>query len=69
VLEATALIHLARFYWEAREYQLQWRTVWAALRVAEPLGRSETLARAQALVAEAYMLSEPRRRSNGPTRR
>jgi tetratricopeptide (TPR) repeat protein len=58
VLEATALIHLARFYWEAREYQLQWRTVWAALRVAEPLGRSETLARAQALVAEAYMLNE-----------
>jgi DNA-binding CsgD family transcriptional regulator len=58
VLEATALIHLARFYWEARDYQLQWRTVWAALRVAEPLGQSETLARAQALVAEAYMLSE-----------
>jgi DNA-binding CsgD family transcriptional regulator len=58
VREATALIHLARFYWEAREFQLQWRTVWAALRVAERLGESETLARAQALVAEAYMLNE-----------
>jgi DNA-binding NarL/FixJ family response regulator len=57
-LEATALVHLARFYWEAREFQLQWRTVWAALRVAEPLGQSETLARAQALVAEAHMLNE-----------
>jgi DNA-binding CsgD family transcriptional regulator len=57
-LEAKALIHLARLYWEAREYQHQWRTVWAALRVAEPLGESEALARAHALVAEAYMLSD-----------
>jgi DNA-binding NarL/FixJ family response regulator len=57
-LEATALIHLARCYWEAREFQLQWRTVWAALRVAEPLGESETLARALDLVAEAHMLNE-----------
>jgi DNA-binding NarL/FixJ family response regulator len=56
--EAKALIHLARLYWEARDFQLQWRTVWDALRVAEPLGESETLARAYALVAEAHMLSE-----------
>ena len=56
--EATALIHLARLYWEARDFQLQWRTVWAALAVAEPLGQSETLARAYALVSEAHMLSE-----------
>jgi DNA-binding CsgD family transcriptional regulator len=58
VLEATALIHLARFHWEARDFQRQWQTVWAALRVAEPLGESESLARARALVAEAYMLNE-----------
>jgi DNA-binding NarL/FixJ family response regulator len=57
-LEAEALVYLARFYFEAREYQLQWRTVWAALRVAEPLGQSKTLARALALVAEAHMLNE-----------
>jgi DNA-binding CsgD family transcriptional regulator len=56
--EAKALIHLARLYWEARDFQLQWRTVWDALRVAEPLGESETLARAYALVAEAHMLSQ-----------
>src|SRR5918999_1825241 len=59
-LEAGALIHLARLYWEARDYQLQWRTVWAALRVAEPLGESVTLARAYALVSEAHMLNERR---------
>ena len=35
-LEAAALIHLARLYWEARDFQLQWRTVWAAL--AEAVG-------------------------------
>src|SRR5829696_882558 len=58
--EAAALIHLARLYWEARDFQLQWRTVWAALAVAEPLGQSETLARAYALVSEAYMLNERR---------
>src|SRR5215211_9561103 len=58
--EAVALIHLARLYWEARDFQLQWRTVWAALAVAEPLGESETLARAYALVSEAYMLNERR---------
>jgi DNA-binding CsgD family transcriptional regulator len=56
--EAEALVHLSRLYWEAREFQLQWRTVWAALAVAEPLGESETLARAYALVAEAHMLNE-----------
>jgi len=59
-LEAAALIHLARLYWEARDFQLQWRTVWAALAVAEPLGESETLARAYALVSEAYMLNQRR---------
>ncbi|HEV3496591.1 MAG TPA: LuxR family transcriptional regulator, partial [Actinomycetes bacterium] len=57
-LEAKALIHLARLYWEARDFQLQWRTVWAALRVAEPLGQGETLGRAYSLVAEAHMLSD-----------
>jgi len=56
-LEAAALIHLARLHWENRDYQRQWQTVHAALRVAEPLGESETLARAYALVAEANMLS------------
>src|SRR4029453_5265243 len=59
-LEAAALIHLAPLYWEARDFQLQWRTVWAALGVAEPLGESETLARAYALVSEAYMLNQRR---------
>jgi DNA-binding CsgD family transcriptional regulator len=59
-LEARALIHLARLYWEARDFQLQWRTVWAALAVAEPLGESETLARAYSLVSEAHMLNERR---------
>jgi DNA-binding NarL/FixJ family response regulator len=56
--EAKALIHLARLYWEARDFQRQWRNVWAALRVAEPLGPGETLARAYALVAEAHMLND-----------
>jgi hypothetical protein len=56
--EAEALVHLARFYFEAREFQRQWQTVWAALAVAEPLGQSETLARAYSLVAEAHMLNE-----------
>ena len=56
-LEAEALVHLARLYWEARDYQRQWQTVWATLAVAEPLGQSETLARAYTLVAEAHMLS------------
>ena len=56
-LEAEALVHLGRLYWEARDFQRQWQTVWAALAVAEPLGESETLARAYALVAEAHMLN------------
>jgi DNA-binding CsgD family transcriptional regulator len=59
-LEAAALIHLGRLHWEARDFQRQWQTVWAALAVAEPLGESDTLARAYNLVAEAYMLSERR---------
>jgi DNA-binding CsgD family transcriptional regulator len=58
VLEAAALIHLARLYWEARDFQGQWQTVRNALAVAEPLGQSETLARAYALAAEAHMLSD-----------
>jgi DNA-binding NarL/FixJ family response regulator len=57
-LEAKALVHLARLYWEAGDFQRQWQTVWAALRVAEPLGESESLARAYALVAEAHMLND-----------
>jgi tetratricopeptide (TPR) repeat protein len=56
--EAAALVHLARLYWEARDFQRQWQTVWAALRVAEPLGESEPLARAYSLAAEAHMLNE-----------
>jgi hypothetical protein len=44
--EAAALVHLARLYWEARDFQRQWQTVWAALQVAEPLGESEPLAEA-----------------------
>ena len=56
-LEAAALVHLGRLYWEARDFQRQWQTVWAALAVAEPLGESETLARAYSLVAEAHMLN------------
>jgi DNA-binding CsgD family transcriptional regulator len=56
-LEAEALVHLARLYWEARDFQRQWQTVHAALALAEPLGESETLARAYALMAEAHMLS------------
>src|ERR687895_256916 len=57
-LEARALIHLARLYWEARDFQRQWQTVWAALRVAQPLGQGVTLARAYSLVAEAHMLND-----------
>jgi hypothetical protein len=30
--EAAALVHLARLYWEARDFPHQWQTVWAALR-------------------------------------
>jgi hypothetical protein len=56
-LEARALIHLARLYCEARDFQRQWQTVHDALRVVEPLGQSETLARAYALASEAHMLS------------
>jgi DNA-binding CsgD family transcriptional regulator/tetratricopeptide (TPR) repeat protein len=56
--EASALIHLSRCYWEARDHQQEWQAVWAALRVAEPLGESRTLARAYALVAQAHMLAE-----------
>jgi hypothetical protein len=56
--EAAALVHLARLYWEARDFQRQWQTVWAALRVAEPLGESQPLARAYSLAAEAHMLNE-----------
>jgi DNA-binding CsgD family transcriptional regulator/tetratricopeptide (TPR) repeat protein len=55
--EAKALVHLGRLYWEARDFPLQWRTVREALRVAEPLGEGEPLARAYALVAEAHMLN------------
>jgi DNA-binding CsgD family transcriptional regulator/tetratricopeptide (TPR) repeat protein len=56
--EASALIHLSRCYWEAGDHQQEWQAVWAALRVAEPLGESRTLARAYALVAQAHMLAE-----------
>jgi hypothetical protein len=56
--EAAALVHLARLHWEAKDFQRQWQTVWAALRVAEPLGESEPLARAYSLAAEAHMLNE-----------
>jgi DNA-binding CsgD family transcriptional regulator/tetratricopeptide (TPR) repeat protein len=56
--EASALIHLARLYWEAGDHQREWWAVWAALRVAEPLGESRTLARAYALVAQAHMLAD-----------
>jgi DNA-binding CsgD family transcriptional regulator len=56
-LEASALIHLARLYWEARNFPRQWETVRAALRVAEPLGEGETLARAYNAVGEAHMLN------------
>src|SRR5215218_6043486 len=56
VEEANALIHLARCYWEVGDHQRQWQAVWAALRVAQPLGESRTLARAYDLVAQAHML-------------
>jgi DNA-binding CsgD family transcriptional regulator len=56
--EASALIHLARLYWETGDHQREWWAVWAALRVAEPLGESRMLARAYALVAQAHMLAD-----------
>jgi DNA-binding NarL/FixJ family response regulator len=56
--EIHALLHLARLYWEVRDYQQQWRAVNAALEAAEQLGASELLARAYAQVAEAHMLAE-----------
>jgi DNA-binding CsgD family transcriptional regulator len=56
--EASALIHLARLYWEAGDHQREWWAVWAALKVAEPLGESRTLARAYSLVAQAHMLAD-----------
>ncbi len=56
--EAIALIHLARLYWEAGDHQREWWAVWAALRAAEPLGESRTLARAYAVVAQAHMLAD-----------
>src|SRR6266508_2021726 len=58
--ELPALIHLARFYYEAEDCERQWEAVWSCMRVAEPLGRGEPLARAYALVAEAYMLRDQR---------
>jgi DNA-binding CsgD family transcriptional regulator len=57
VEEASALIHLARCYWEVRDHQRQWQAVWAALAVAEGLGESRPLARAYGLVAQAHMLA------------
>jgi DNA-binding CsgD family transcriptional regulator len=56
-LEAGALLHLARLQWEARDHRRQWETLREALRVAEPLGPCEVLARANAAVAEAHMLA------------
>src|SRR6266545_4782571 len=58
--EVDALVHLARLYYEAKDRERQWEAVWACMRVAEPLGHGEPLARAYALVAEAYMLSDQR---------
>ena len=71
VLEAAALIHLGRLYWEARDFQRQWQTVRAALAVAEPLGESETLARAYSPGRRGPHAERPARRgrSSGPTRR
>jgi DNA-binding CsgD family transcriptional regulator len=56
--EASALIHLARLYWEAGDHQREWWAVREALKVAEPLGESRTLARAYALAAQAHMLAD-----------
>src|SRR6266516_7612156 len=56
--EAAVLIHLARVYWEARDYDRQWECVWQALESAERHGQPELLARAQARVSEAYMLAD-----------
>jgi DNA-binding CsgD family transcriptional regulator/tetratricopeptide (TPR) repeat protein len=58
--EVGALVHLARLYYEAEDRERQWEAVWTCMRVAEPLGRGEPLARAYALVAEAYMLGDQR---------
>jgi DNA-binding CsgD family transcriptional regulator len=58
--EVGALIHLARLYYEAEDRERQWEAVWSCVRVAEGLGRGEPLARAYALVAEAYMLGDQR---------
>jgi DNA-binding CsgD family transcriptional regulator len=58
--EVAALIHLARLYYEAEDRERQWEAVWSCMRVASPLGRGEPLARAYALVAEAYMLGDQR---------
>ncbi len=58
--EVDALVHLARLYYEAKDRERQWEAVWSCMRVAEPLGHGEPLARAYALVAEAYMLSDQR---------
>ena len=55
--EVAALTHLARLYFEADDSERQWEAVWSCMRVAKPLG-GELLARAYALVAEAYMLGE-----------
>jgi DNA-binding CsgD family transcriptional regulator len=55
--EVAALIHLARLYYEADDTEREWEAVWSCMRVAEPLG-GEPLARAYALVSEAYMLGE-----------
>jgi DNA-binding CsgD family transcriptional regulator/tetratricopeptide (TPR) repeat protein len=59
--EVGALVHLARLYYEAEDRERQWEAVWSCMRVAEPLGPGEPLARAYALVSEAYMLAERRR--------
>jgi len=58
--EVVALVHLARLYYEAEDRERQWEAVWSCMRVAEPLGPGEPLARAYALVAEAYMLNDER---------
>jgi DNA-binding CsgD family transcriptional regulator/tetratricopeptide (TPR) repeat protein len=59
-VEVAALVHLARLYYEAEDRERQWEAVWSCMRVAEPLGRGEPLAKAYALVAEAHMLADQR---------
>jgi DNA-binding CsgD family transcriptional regulator/tetratricopeptide (TPR) repeat protein len=59
-MEIGALVHLARLYYEAEDRERQWEAVWSCMRVAEPLGSGVPLARAYALVSEAYMLSDQR---------